>query len=428
MRGSILGARKQEKEQKKRWHMTAIPTQYRTDHLFVLVGTNPLPNLVAARLMLKEDGVLHLIYSQDTSKVAERLQRHLSEQYQVRLLPEVEEANAQSIEREVHKELRRLEGSIGLHYTGGTKVMSVHAYRAIEQAVQCEHEPVFSYLDAKTLDLRMDSGWSESVLLEVKPTLKELTTLHGSQFQKNSPQREDRIKLIETASALAQAAPNGGLRAWRAWCDQELREKAHKDGGWKHKRDLRHIKLRLPNDPMLLPVTNTLKAELGLPSDAEHLPLYPDKLRWPFRRKDPRYLCEWLDGEWLEHYILVQVLQVAERCQIHDCAMSLYTDSNISDFDFEFDVAAMRGYQLFGISCTTDARLAKSKLFEAYIRARHLGGDEARIGLISGSEKADKLERQVTQSWDAKGKIKVFGPEHLPNLKCHLADWFQTAS
>jgi hypothetical protein len=37
---------------------TAIPFQYQSDYLFLLMGTNPLPNYVAATTLLKEGGTV----------------------------------------------------------------------------------------------------------------------------------------------------------------------------------------------------------------------------------------------------------------------------------------------------------------------------------------------------------------------------------
>ena len=405
-----------------------ISSEYQTDHLLLLVGTNPLPNLVAARLLLKEKGTLHLIHSQDTALVAQRLYEFLTPDYAVKMPPAVKEAEAEDVERGIAEQVRALQGSVGLHYTGGTKVMSVHAYRAVERALQrAASPPVFSYLDASSFELRIDPGWHEKVLLAVRPKLKDLVRLHACRLQRNSPKGADAIVLPRTAAALAQAAPDGGLQVWRAWCNSELRPIARAGNKWKRNRQLPDAILTLPDDPVLAPAMETLQAELGLPRGGGELLLDPNKLDWPFRKRKLSYLCQWLDGEWLEQYVLAQIVAVADACQIHDSGMSLNTDRDVSAFDFEFDVAAMRGYQFFGISCTTDERLAKSKLFEAYIRARHLGGDEARIGLISGSSKTDKLEQQVTQSWEAQGKIRVFGPQHLPQLDKHLIRWFQTA-
>ena len=50
-----------------------VPNQLRSEHLFLLIGTNPLPNWVAAKLLLRDSGKLYLIHSATTSGVAERL-------------------------------------------------------------------------------------------------------------------------------------------------------------------------------------------------------------------------------------------------------------------------------------------------------------------------------------------------------------------
>ena len=40
-----------------------IPEERRSDHLFLLMGENPVPNWVAARLLLREGGLAHLLHS-----------------------------------------------------------------------------------------------------------------------------------------------------------------------------------------------------------------------------------------------------------------------------------------------------------------------------------------------------------------------------
>ena len=84
---------------------------------------------------------------------------------------------------------------------------------------------------------------------------------------------------------------------------------------------------------------------------------------------------------------------------------------------------------MFAISCTTDAtpHLCKLKLFEAYERARNMGGDETFVGLICLVKDARKLEKKMGRSWDATGKIKVFGRDDLHKLREKLIKWFKTA-
>jgi hypothetical protein len=421
-----------EKQHREEVKKALIPSKYRVDNLFLLVGTNPLPNLVAAKLLLKAGGTLYLVHSADTSSAALRLETVLAKRYGIRQCQKVEvhEAEAHDVESKINAQTHNLKGSVGLHYTGGTKTMSVHTYRTVEAALsKADSLPVFSYLDANSFELRIDPAWREKVLLEVKPTLDDLLALHGISLKSGLPNKSI-VVLSATAVALAQAAPADGLQAWRHWCENVLCKQAHTGKGWRKKSELRDINLALPDAPVLQEAIMSLKSELDLASDTVELPLGPSRSRWPFHKNEPKYMCQWLDGTWLEYYVLSQIQAVSEDCQLHDWGMTLATDVESSLFEFEFDLAAMRGYQLFGISCTTDLTKStcKFKLFEAYIRSRQLGGDEARVGLVCGYHDPEKLQGEVTYSWDAEGKIRLFGPQDLPDLSVRLAQWFKTAS
>jgi hypothetical protein len=142
--------------------------------------------------------------------------------------------------------------------------------------------------------------------------------------------------------------------------------------------------------------------------------------------KDMQRVCEWLDGKWLEYHVLQVLNDLAADLALQDCAQNIET----RDVQFDVDVVALRGYQLFALSCSTDETkgLLKSKLFEAYIRARQLGGDEARIGLICCSERPEELEREMRRDIDPEGRIQVFGRMHLATLATHLTEWIQTRS
>ncbi len=89
---------------------------------------------------------------------------------------------------------------------------------------------------------------------------------------------------------------------------------------------------------------------------------------------------------------------------------------------FEFDVAFMRSYQLFAISCTTskDPKECKLKLFEAYTRAKQLcccDNDNSKTPHLSRYLKS-QLEGALSNR-----KIAVFLREDLPKLKEKIADW-----
>ena len=110
---------------------------YQSDRLFLLMGENPLPNYIAAISLLKPQGTAFLIHTERTQLQAQRLQTVLAvtKRFQSASLIDLgnKQADAYCISQEIKKYARGLQGSIGLNYTGGTKAMSVHAYRTIEQ-------------------------------------------------------------------------------------------------------------------------------------------------------------------------------------------------------------------------------------------------------------------------------------------------------
>jgi hypothetical protein len=387
-------------------------SQYKTEHLFLLVGENPLPNWVAAQLLFRSEGTLHLIYSDETFKIAERLKKHLG--VDARLL-RVDPTDGQDIAQKVKGQLGGLSGTVGLHYTGGTKAMAVHAYRAVEEAWRNrDPKPVFSYLDAGDFMLRIDPDRHEKVLFAVQPKIKDLAALHGAPLREDPPQGEADLWGVATATALARCRNSRAWHAWKRWWGKTLMKQA---------KSLTSHAVELPQDPQLAEVKAALRQDLKLSPEQAIPPTI-------VRSLDTK--MSWFRGDWLEHYVLAQLLSIASDVRVHDAGMSLATDQSHAtgaDFDFEFDVAALRGYQFFGITCTTsqDKDTAKQKLFEAYVRARQLGGDEARVGLVCAYESAHRFEREVVQKWRAKDKIKVFGPREWPDLAAYLREWLETA-
>ncbi|MDY7006108.1 MAG: DUF1887 family CARF protein [Cyanobacteriota bacterium] len=139
-------------------------------------------------------------------------------------------------------------------------------------------------------------------------------------------------------------------------------------------------------------------------------------------------VCEWLDGTWLESYVLQEVQKIQNEFGIKESMMSFHIKlKNFKDKDrFEFDVAFIKGYQLFVISCTTsnNKSLCKEKLFEAHLRARQLGGDEARVALVCCFHEPEWIEKDLEFAIKDR-KIKVFGKDDLMGLADGIADWIE---
>ncbi|HRQ68279.1 MAG TPA: hypothetical protein P5031_06905 [Candidatus Syntrophosphaera sp.] len=366
------------------------------EHVFLLIGTNPLPNYVAAKLLLKPNGHIYLVHTDETAEVADRLIAALQIGQVTKI--QVKEAESTNISEQVANYVQGKQ-DVGLNYTGGTKAMVVHAYRAMEK--HCP-KAVFSYLDAQTLCMIVDNQPERSycVALLIQPAIETILALHGYTLQQKPATEPFKP---EVAQNLAQT----DLAEWRDWCDKNLRNGP--DTRFRSNKDLTGVSLFSKIDWQGAQTLNDLAAQWG---------------------KKAREVAEWLDGKWLENYTLWSLQQIANSCQIHESAVNIITKER----NFEFDVAAMRGYQLFAISCSTETRKSKLKLklFEAYIRARQMGGDEARVGLVccAPQDNSDSnpaaIQREIEESWDAVGKVRVFGAEHLPDLPRHLQDWFNS--
>jgi hypothetical protein len=65
-------------------------------------------------------------------------------------------------------------------------------------------------------------------------------------------------------------------------------------------------------------------------------------------------------------------------------------------------------------------------LFEAYVRARQLGGDEAQVSLVCCHDDASALQQEIEEDWFTEGRIRVFGRRDLGELDGQLKDWFET--
>ncbi len=426
-----------------------IPKELQSEHLFLLIGGNPLPNYVAAKLLWRcAEGKtadqsenknaqprLYLVHSPEkeagTEKYAGYLRSALIEQLKVRadfieLVP-VEESNPRSIREQIEKYFPKDDnkGNIGLHYTGGTKAMAVHAYLKIKELCK-DRDALFSYLNPRKLELIFDhlpdgpfklgdptDESDEQYFHAAKIDLLSLLQLHG--LKPRGPKFEEKDyfenprkhpRLPELAGCIFDIYQDDKqLELWNTF-----------------KSNLSGSPIRMPEIPAL---KDELK-KLGSANDTDEFePLKYDTVGFPSLEE----FLKWLRGKWLEDFVLQLVLDISKGCSLHHCGGSLEPALPNNDREpfFEIDVVALRGYQLFAFSCTASERKSecKEKLFEVYVRAQQLGGDEARVGLVCRYENALQMQEEVQQEWSIeKGKIKVFGKKDWSKLQSKLEKWF----
>jgi hypothetical protein len=418
--------------------------RHQVDDLVLLVGSNPLPVAVAGALLVRPQGSIRLVYTRESEPAAANVQAWLqsrltAQRILVEKAKQIDRADPATIYQHVFNLVvgaLRDRRSVGLHYTGGTKAMSVHAYRAAldaQAAARGAPEVSYSYLDASSLTLRIDPsprtptapGQSIPISDAVRMEIPDLLQLHGWTLQKPLLAAPSLPSLAATFVAAHAADPVQTL--WRGWCKAVLRPNSRKkdgQGDWKSNTELRGIDLRWPAEPQLAPIVAALKAQLA--GDPPLLRLGALAGTLAVREQD---LCAWLDGLWLESHVFACLQAIRERVRLVDVGQSLKTSGG-SRPEFEVDLVATRGYQLFAISCTTGDEIDKLKLFEINTRARQLGGDEARVALVCCDKNPDRLQRQLHDDFgdpDAP-QIRVFGRPHLPQLADELADWIDRSA
>ncbi len=413
-----------------------------SEHLFLLIGKNPLPNYVAAKLFLEQETKIHFIYTvgaNGTEEYKNRIVAKLRSQYQANYfevfdVPLVGASGASHIESAIENHFNAESSgtkiiqpgdSIHLNYTGGTKAMSVHVYRTIEKCAK-NNQLAFSYLNPRTLKMEFDDGRDSLNLSDVnlpnfaktKLKLREIIELHGLVFQQRGDGREiypsDKAKFSELLTVLS-AFRNDEIK-WSAY--QTFRNANFSYLNYPKQ----HTEIEIPNElnELVAPLNSIGQRQFGkdlVENNVLKFGNLPDEGR---RKSFGMFLL----SKWLESFVVQKIIKANDK-NIEDFGMNLCIakKSTPNQSFMEIDAFAVRGYQLFAISCSVakdkDERL--DKLFEIAHRAKQLGGDEARIGLVcfADGNQLDLLRNQFKED-----NIRVFGKNDLGTLEVELQKWF----
>lgn len=409
------------------------------DHLFLLVGSNPLPNFVAARLLTKDKATIHLLYSEDTQTRNIPSTRdeasYLAEVFKtdpilqargVQVAPPrgIHDSNGRAIENQLgticdDAGLRTgTKTSIGLNYTGATKPMSVHTYRTLATwfGTRC----CFSYLDPRRMAFWYDNSLDPYFIshTDVALSIQTLAAMHGYTVEKPPRQTPEFPDLLPFLKEIYQTSE--GMRVWTAWLDTKM--------------------AAFPEHELL---TNIRQHFLNLCNGQASPDLLANKLGRATQKGLVSYDKAFRSG-WLEDVVLEAIIANVHEFNIENYGAEIkpkpnpqreaqFREKDLKVPEFDLDAAVMLGYQLFAVSCIASEKAngeTKKHLFEAYIRARQLGGDEARIALVCyvDDEKKEELESVIQRNWHVRENIMFFGRSDIPDLAEKFRNWFCTNS
>lgn len=421
-----------------------IPDHYRADSLFLLVGANPLPNYVSAVLLAHEHATVYLLHSAalpnastpETRLIAELLREALKKKrpdlkIELRDMNEVDNLKIETKIREI-VEKDHILGDVGLNYTGGTKPMATHTYRWLAEHTEKFEKLIFSYLDARTQGMRIDGLSSPfPVARGIQLNLAELLEIHGyvlPGYHQKSPRKVPRHQVLYHALAEVHSSKDG-CEQWRDW-----RRQGHRDPVTGEERPT-----DLP-DPAKYPTLRGVRQAMDDLCGGHATPELVARALNP-KWSQLESCRKWFAGEWLEELALEAVHNNASALSIQDYGINLEPEPGsklkasrtyqaIKAKNLEFDVAAIIAHQLFAVSCivsTEAGGMTKQHLFEAFVRARQLGGDEARVALVCCTPTPESVEAEVAREWQAEGQLQVFGMYDLLNLTARFRSWFEKA-
>jgi hypothetical protein len=403
------------------------------DHLVLLVGTNPVPNYVVGRYILKQAGgrppKLWYVYTKETDDVLTRLEEHVGGGEALLLAnpyePEAVYAALQTaVSRRdgIFSDLRQ--GHVHLNYTGGTKVMSVEAVTAALEALK--GRLIRSYLSPRDYRLHLHRVGDNcfppfgepDLRAHVKPNVEKLLTLHGC-----ARQRSERAAWPQVAQVLLDYV-RLNYRNYQGWADGLLptgptrSESEFRDMCETWKNSLTHPINKWPPGSQFSPVLHELK--LVASRMVEEPPCV-------WNRGEAVQFVRFFCGGWLEECVFTAAdavypgeVRPQMGVRVVHCSPQVERSERLKKRDMELDVVVLQGYALTLFSCTwsRSTKTIKLKAFEALHRARQLGGEEALAVVVSlaTTKNLEELYEDLATDDGARPRLRFVGDEGLQSL------------
>lgn len=410
------------------------------DILILLLGGNPLPNFIIADYLLnsgrddRDDlpipGKIFLVSTERTKNFCESIIELLRKKHKGDF-PQTEEIELydkhrfpKTIQEKIKEKIKKsfenshAIDSIHLGYTGGTKPMAANAFAA---AIEFVHENnlklILSDLNPDNFKLTTFTVNSNARMTEEKNfpgkgdlrdyvhlDIDEIFALHEMKPIKKKKENfilnGAMVDIIPFSLAMASDYKKGARRNRFLGISKELA-----------KTDPKLNEKIVSNHPYLK----------GIFDEKYNLIISTGQF--------DQFVC----GKWLEHYLYSSLKKIERELKITFSTIRMNVEAEYEKRKCEIDVIAMRGFQMFLFSCTTSQKikLVKQKAFEALFRAEQLGGEHAKVvvvstmfntpgipGKIKFSRKSNirELEKDLKQ-FNADQKCESIGIDELSNEK-----------
>ncbi|MCU0288507.1 MAG: hypothetical protein MUF15_19195 [Acidobacteria bacterium] len=401
------------------------------DILILLLGGNPLPNFIVADYLLNLNRVdqddlpvpskILLVSTERTEKfynsIINLLRKKHSENF-----PHTEEIKLndkhrlpESIQNKIKKAIENQSDidSIHLSYTGGTKPMAANAFAAAIEVAQEKIKLILSDLDPDNFKLTSFVATSNNKMIEEKNfpgkgdlrdcvhlNIDEIFELHEMKLtngkSENPILKNNMIDIIPFSLAIVDHYKT----------DIKGKDFLEISKGISQKDPKRNEKI-VYDHPYLK----------GIFDEKYNLIISPGHFN--------QFIC----GKWLEYYLNKSLEKINNELNIK-LSIGMNVEAEYEKRNCEIDVIAMKGHQVFLFSCTTSQKIkiVKQKAFEALFRAEQLGGEHAKVIVVSTmfnipceaklswKNNLKELEKDIKQ-FNADQKCELIGIDELSNEK-----------
>lgn len=413
----------------------------KNDYLITLIGSNPMPNLISAYTRIKENSTIFMIYTKETRKIAEQLKFLIEERSKESNLNVSVNLNYGQIYseydiQEVNKELTVIlnnikekylldsekDKSIEFNFTAGTKIMSSVGYTLFKKIFKDENS-FLSYLDGeeskvRVYDVKNEKDYSINYcdLNEtIKLTIDDIIQAHFYTFGS-----KNEFKHINYENANISEVNEYIYKALIDNYDNrdefiKLMEQMHKI------EDKKYIKNNIDV------INKQLESSIIKINNFNNFSQIIDKYKSEFpeiKNKDIyKLICGDIKGKWLENVLFNRLQKYKNDNYIDDVVLSQKKGR-----DFEIDLLVLKNEQLYCISVTTDDSYENvdMKLHEIKYRAKSIGGEEVKIGLISFYKSSNELISRLENVWNKdylKNKYLVIALDNFLDLEKKLFEF-----
>ncbi|QER41264.1 DUF1887 domain-containing protein [Thermodesulfobacterium sp. TA1] len=418
--------------------------------LVLLIGTNPLANYIIPLYFKTFHRYKNFvfIFSEDnqeqkgTQAYAERVKQllHLSPN-QVLFVPLKDIGNVQQIIEDLDTiGIWEKFDEVHLNYKPGTKPMVVAIYNYLKNLYKDRFSA--SYLDTRRFKLVYDNGDIFPVIGDLRNYffLEIKTLLRLSFYEKLKVESWEEFEFKETLEAIKNLViEEKRIDEFLSWLENPFRKifKADKDLFKTAKRFKDHLKkpeikeyiekLELSTPDFIWKVLESLPEEKKL-TVGKTLWIPPENLGKDALKRRVKDSIEFLDGLWLEWYVYRELKDKLEDLGLKEkLQFGLSLKAQKDSKPFELDLFIVNGYQLIGISITTEDRsnVCKLKGFEIIHRVKQIGGEEGRAFLITGLSKEKVKEIQKDLSFidgSLESKIVIYGKDDWEEIGIKLID------